>query len=331
MIVDESLPTPTIESIDPASVFVDGDVTLQVLRLDRIHPLASGNKVYKLQGWLQEARRLNARTLISVGGAHSNHLHAMALVARASGFASAAVVRYQADLPLTPTLRAAQAAGMQLHFVSGDRYRDRHTASFPAPWLAQYPDPLWIPEGGHGMPALWGTQNLMHTLNTEPDSPDVIAVAAGSGTFAAGLLTACKPGQQVAMFAMARDPNLPAAIADLARQARPSDSHADALQFFAAVDGRFGYFDAALLAFTKDWYERTGILPDPVYTARLFRRALMHIRDGGWQGKRVLLVHSGGLQGWDGMATKVDSLGGQCDRAWLRQALQAEAQVTASA
>ena len=322
MIVDESALSPTIESIDATLVSSDAGVELQVLRLDRVHPLASGNKLYKLHGWLQKARREDATTLISVGGAHSNHLLALALVAQECGFASAAVVRYQPRAALTPTLQHAASAGMQLHFVDGETYRRRSEPEFAASWVSRYRKAIWIPEGGSGTPGLLGAAQLMRALNSRPFQPDVLAVAAGSGGFAAGLLAAGEAHQVVAAFAMARDPSLAAAVEALASGHRCSGAHLD---FFEATDGRFGHFDASLLEFAMRWHQQTGILLDPVYTVRLFRRALAHMAAGGWQGRRVLLVHSGGLQGWAGRWPDVHKFGGEEAKNWLRQALQQEA------
>ncbi|MDO6461369.1 pyridoxal-phosphate dependent enzyme [Granulosicoccaceae sp. 1_MG-2023] len=320
MIVDESILQPDIENIDIPGLS-DCGVTLQVMRLDRVHPLAGGNKIYKLHGWLQKARRSGRTCLLSIGGAHSNHLHALALSAARAGLRSAALVRFDANQPLTPTLQQLSDTGMRLEFIDAQTFRRRYETHFAAPWLARYERALWIPEGGSGPPGLTGPKALMQALNRHGRAADVLAVAAGSGGFAAGLLQGCENGQEIAAFAMPRDPQLESRIRTLA------GGGGGKLRFFPAEDGRFGYFDAGLLQFAQRWHSQTGVLPDPVYTTRLFRRAIEHIRAGGWQGKRVCLVHSGGLQGWAGMSGKLSALGGQSALDWLHAAMAAEAAV----
>ena len=92
-------------------------LSVDILRLDKIHPLVSGNKWYKLKYNVERACELGYQRLLSCGGPHSNHLHALASVGKALGFSTLAFVRGYAHLPLTETLRDCQKMGMEMIFV----------------------------------------------------------------------------------------------------------------------------------------------------------------------------------------------------------------------
>ena len=58
------------------------DIRLFVKRLDKIHPFISGNKWFKLKYNLIEAKKLGHDTLLTFGGAYSNHIAATAFLAK---------------------------------------------------------------------------------------------------------------------------------------------------------------------------------------------------------------------------------------------------------
>jgi len=164
-----------------------------VLRLDLIDPLISGNKWFKLAHHLAAASDAGAQGVISLGGGHSNHLHALAAAGKRFGFATVGLLRGH---PVqTPTIEDVQAFGMQLHWLGYGGYRARHEAGFWRPWLEQYPDFYPIPEGGGGVPGALGCAGLPSMVRDQLSQmgwDDYYGwwLAAGTGTTLAGLVLA---------------------------------------------------------------------------------------------------------------------------------------------
>jgi 1-aminocyclopropane-1-carboxylate deaminase len=168
-------------------------IDVAVLRLDQTDPLISGNKWFKLIEHLKAADCAGAAGIISLGGAHSNHLHALAAAGKRFGFSTVGLVRgHPQD---TPTVHDLQRFGMQLHWLGYGGYRARHEAGFWTPWRARYPHLHPVPEGGGGLPGATGCR-LLKTLVDEqlpalgwPDY-DAWWLACGTGTTLAGLALA---------------------------------------------------------------------------------------------------------------------------------------------
>lgn len=131
------------------SWLAEAGIEAAVLRLDLIDPLISGNKSFKLQHHLLAAQAAGCRGLISLGGAHSNHLHALAAAGERLGLRTVGLLRGHAQV--TPTVIDLQRWGMELHWLGYEGYRQRHREDFWAPWQARYPDLLPVPEGGGGL------------------------------------------------------------------------------------------------------------------------------------------------------------------------------------
>jgi 1-aminocyclopropane-1-carboxylate deaminase/D-cysteine desulfhydrase-like pyridoxal-dependent ACC family enzyme len=113
--------TPVQEFYHPA--LEKAGVRLMVKREDQNHPFISGNKWWKLKYNLEEARRLDKKTLLTFGGAYSNHIYAVAAAAEECNFKSIGIIRGEEVVPLNPTLRFATRHGMRLHYISREDYR----------------------------------------------------------------------------------------------------------------------------------------------------------------------------------------------------------------
>ncbi|NQD95699.1 1-aminocyclopropane-1-carboxylate deaminase, partial [Pseudomonas sp. CrR25] len=166
-------------------------IELAVLRLDLIDPLVSGNKWFKLAPYLQAASAAGAAGLISLGGAHSNHLHALAAAGRRFGFATVGLLRGTAQD--TPTVRDLQAFGMQLHWLGYGGYRARHSPGFWTDWGERYPGLQPVPEGAGGLLGAQGCIELVAQARAQLSAlgwADYHGwwLAAGTGTTLAGLV-----------------------------------------------------------------------------------------------------------------------------------------------
>ncbi|WDY56497.1 1-aminocyclopropane-1-carboxylate deaminase/D-cysteine desulfhydrase [Pseudomonas sp. PSKL.D1] len=265
-----------------------------ILRLDLIDPLISGNKWFKLRHHLDQAHAAGALGLISLGGNHSNHLHALAAAGKRFGFRTAGLLRgHPQD---TPTVRDLQALGMELHWLGYGAYRSRHEPGFWAPWQARYPGWHCIPEGGGGLAGAKGCALIVEQAQAQLPTlgwPDFDAwwLAAGTGTTLAGLVLA-EAGRRAVHGALAvpMDHGVPQAVAELAG--------AHGYQLHDACRGGFAKLDDELLAFIDTTEQQTGVPLEALYTGK----ALMALRDQVQAGlfvpgTRLVFVHTGGLQG----------------------------------
>jgi 1-aminocyclopropane-1-carboxylate deaminase len=279
---------PVIQSLQ-LDMLEENKVEAGVLRLDLIHPEISGNKWYKLKEYLKEAGQLGNKTIVTFGGAFSNHILATAAACREEGFGAAGIIRREQPKVLSPTLLKSGELGMDLFFVSGEAYKSK---SIPDAVFEKYPDAYIIDEGGYGSPGMIGAKSILE--GTEPERYTHIMAAVGTGTTLAGL-TEAATGQQVVGVSVLKN-NLA-----LAEQVSYLLSPGNKNRFQLLHDYHFGgyaKYTGELVRFMNHWYQQTGIPSDFVYTGKLFY-AFHHLCGQRFfaPGSRVLVVHSGGLQG----------------------------------
>ncbi|CRM28357.1 MULTISPECIES: 1-aminocyclopropane-1-carboxylate deaminase/D-cysteine desulfhydrase [Pseudomonas] len=279
--------------LEPLALDWLNGVELAVLRLDRIDPLISGNKWFKLTEHLAQAHQAGASGVISLGGAYSNHLHALAAAGKRFGFATVGLLRGHAHH--TPTVEDLQAFGMHLHWLGFGGYRARHEPGFWAPWRERYPHLYPVPEGGGGLAGATGCRVLVEQARAQLShlgwaDYDAWWLAAGTGTTLAGLVLA-EAGAHLVYGAMAV----------------PHD-HGVAQNVSALVQGGYQLLDASRGGFAKvdpllrDFIETTeqacGVPLEPLYTGKALL-ALKHQVEAGHvaPGTRLIFVHTGGLQG----------------------------------
>ncbi|KTT03994.1 1-aminocyclopropane-1-carboxylate deaminase [Pseudomonas oryzihabitans] len=281
---------------------------LAVLRLDQRPPGLNGNKGYKLQPWRERLRRGEGRGLISLGGAHSNHLHALAVAGREEGFATVGLLR--GEPCATPTVQDLQDCGMTLHWLGYGGYRRRHDADFWLPWQARYPDLLPIPEGGCDGLAAQACGGIVAELQqglAALDWPDCqqLWLAAGTGTTLAGVIQAADPAWQV-VGGLAVPPGH--GVETTLQTLLPRDTSRN-WRLVDASRGGFGRIDADLARAMADFADQTGITLDPLYTGKLWLALRDEIERGTVAaGSRLVLIHSGGLQGRRALAAQLSAL-----------------------
>ncbi|KPW95071.1 MULTISPECIES: 1-aminocyclopropane-1-carboxylate deaminase/D-cysteine desulfhydrase [Pseudomonas syringae group] len=285
----------------------DAGVEVAILRLDLIDSLISGNKWFKLSEHLTQAVEAGAEGLISLGGAHSNHLHALAAAGRRFGFPTVGLLRGHAQQ--TPTVLDLQAFGMQLHWLGYAGYRARHTADFWLPWQAQYPELYPIAEGGGGLAGALGCARLREMVDSQLghlgwDDYHGWWLAVGTGTTLAGLLLA-EAGAHPVYGAMAvpDDHGVAQNIVAVLKEAAGSQVNASpnlpaACVLLEASRGGFARTDAALLDFIASSEAHSGVPLEPLYTGKALLALHDEVLAGRFKsGSRLVLVHTGGLQG----------------------------------
>ncbi|KWT06735.1 1-aminocyclopropane-1-carboxylate deaminase/D-cysteine desulfhydrase [Pseudomonas amygdali] len=285
----------------------DAGVEVAILRLDLIDSLISGNKWFKLSEHLTQAVEAGAEGLISLGGAHSNHLHALAAAGRRFGFPTVGLLRGHAQQ--TPTVLDLQAFGMQLHWLGYAGYRARHAADFWLPWQAQYPELYPIAEGGGGLAGALGCARLREMVDSQLghlgwDDYHGWWLAVGTGTTLAGLLLA-EAGAHPVYGAMAvpDDHGVAQNIVAVLKEAAGSQVNASpnlpaACVLLEASRRGFARTDAALLDFIASSEAHSGVPLEPLYTGKALLALHDEVLAGRFKsGSRLVLVHTGGLQG----------------------------------
>ncbi|MGZ8157463.1 MAG: 1-aminocyclopropane-1-carboxylate deaminase/D-cysteine desulfhydrase [Methylobacter sp.] len=266
-------------------------IELWMKRDDLLHPVISGNKWRKLKYILDHALSLGADTLISMGGAYSNHLHALAYVGMVLGLKTIGLVRGEQPETLTPALRDMKAWGMELKFVSRSDYRAlrQYKGWHDLPGLK--PRQYWLPEGGAQVMALKGVAELVADIEMPYNT---LCVPCGTGTTLAGIVDAAPEQSSILGFAALKNAGfLTAEVAVMLSQPRNN--------WQINLDYHFGGFakiNAGLSEFIEDFELKTTIPLEPVYTGKMMYAIYELIKKHYFRpGERIIAVHTGGLQG----------------------------------
>lgn len=286
----------TVKSIfQPVSIKeIEGfGVEIAMLREDLIHPQVSGNKFRKLKYNLMEARKQGFDTLLTFGGAYSNHIAATAAAGRLMDFKTIGVIRgeeLENKIDENPTLRFSRDCGMQFLFVNRSGYRTKDTEIFLEMLRSKYGVFYLIPEGGTNHLAVKGCEEILHEA-CEPF--DVIAVPVGTGGTVAGLVNGSSGHQKVLGFPALKGGFLYEDIRKFADASKTNWRLETDYHF-----GGYAGFDESLITFINSFKLQTSVPLDPVYTGKMmFGLTDMIQKNKIERGARVLAVHTGGLQG----------------------------------
>jgi len=264
---------------------------LWLKRDDLLHPIISGNKWRKLKYTLDHALSIGADTLISMGGAYSNHLHALAYVGKLLGIKTIGYVRGEPGDELTPTLRDVQSWGMELRFVSRTDYRALRHYRQHQDLPGILPNQYWLPEGGAQTLVLQGLAEMVTEIET---AYDVICTPCGTGATLAGIIAAVPEDKQVLGFAALKNADF--LFKDVENLLTGSNKHWDIN--LAYHFGGFANVNPELLSFIDGLSLNTKIPFEPVYTGKMMYGLFDLIRKHYFQpGQRIIAVHTGGLQG----------------------------------
>ncbi|GAA4647961.1 pyridoxal-phosphate dependent enzyme [Kistimonas scapharcae] len=276
-------------------------IHLDVLRLDLVHPLVSGNKWYKLKYNLDDCHKRGFQTVISFGGAWSNHLHALAAACQVVGVESVGVIRGQKPDVLSPSLKDMQAMGMRLHFVTREAYRRRYDTEFHGELIVALgcdsAVTRIIPEGGSNASAMQGCAEILSLHSIQPVDYDRIATACGTGATLAGLILGAEgKGRFLGVPVLKGGDFL---VQDIRK--RLMDFGCDYQNWQLRTEfhcGGYARQTDELQQFIRRFYEDTGVPLDRVYTGKLFFALEQLVENGDiLPDSRILAIHTGGLQG----------------------------------
>jgi 1-aminocyclopropane-1-carboxylate deaminase len=274
-------------------------IAVTIKRDDLIHPIVSGNKFRKLKYNLLQAKKENKKSLLTFGGAFSNHIAAVAFAAQEQGFQSIGIIRgdeLSNKIASNPTLQFAQQCGMQFEFVSRESYRSKHEENFISDLKSRFGDFYLVPEGGTNELAVKGCQEI---LTAEDAKFNYVCCAVGTGGTISGIINSSLPHQKVLGF--------PALKGDFLQ---------DEIRIFVENEnwelvndyhfGGYGKINQDLIAFINQFYSDTKIPLDPVYTGKMVYGIFDLIQKNYFPAhSNILLIHTGGLQGIYGMNEKL--------------------------
>jgi 1-aminocyclopropane-1-carboxylate deaminase len=280
------------------------NIQVLIKREDLNHPFVSGNKWWKLKYNLEAAASSGNNTLLTFGGAFSNHIHATAAAAHEVGFKSIGIIRGEKATPLSPTLEFAARHGMHLHFVSREEYKRKTEADFVRHLQNKFGKFYLIPEGGSNHAGIRGCFEFAEThLNAL--SFDYLISAVGTGATMAGLISAFKGSKNVIGVPVLKDAGF-----------LKTDIEKFVYEFSGTVYGNWtlltsyhhgGYAKTTgeLIKFIVMMQAQHNLLLDPVYTGKLVWAVVRESELGTFpKGSTVLVLHTGGLQGAENIMSR---------------------------
>lgn len=275
------------------------EVELFIKREDRIHSFISGNKYRKLKYNLQEAKKLGYGTLLTFGGAFSNHIAAVAAAGNEFGHKTVGVIRGDElanKVNENPTLQFAQSQGMQFKFVSRTDYRSKEENSFIKSLENEFGNFYLVPEGGTNELAVKGCEEI---LKDEDKMFNYICCAVGTGGTISGLINASKLYQEILGFPALKGDFLSVNISKFVSKKN----------WQLITDYHFGGYakvNKELIDFINQFKNSYNIPLDPVYTGKLMFGVIKMIEANYFKkNSKILVIHTGGLQGITGMNKKL--------------------------
>jgi len=280
--------TPLVEIHDPA--FAEAGIRVMLKREDLNHPYVSGNKWWKLKYNLEKVFQHPSKTLLTFGGAYSNHLYAAAAACHELGFRSIGVVRGEEHPLLNDTLQFAKDRGMQLHYVSRESYRHKTEADFIETLEKEFSSFVLVPEGGSNEEAVQGASEFAASLDP---SFDYLCCPVGTGGTLAGLIRGYPPTKTVLGFSALKGAY---GMAEEIQRWCPSKTNWQLITDYHF--GGYAKFTPDLLQFIVQFKEDHGVPLEPIYTGKMMSGIFDLIKQGFFKrGSTLLAIHTGGLQG----------------------------------
>lgn len=274
-------------------------ITLYIKREDIIHPVISGNKFRKLKYNLLKAKSEAQSCVLTFGGAFSNHIAAVAAAAKENGMQSIGIIRgeeLQYKIFENPTLQFAADCGMHLEFVNRQEYRKKDSLEFVTALQERFGRFYMLPEGGTNDFAIVGCGEI---LAAEDSLFDYICCAVGTGGTVSGIINSSSKHQQILAFPALKGEFIESDIHKFATK--------DNWQVISGYEfGGYGKINTELIDFINEFYKNYAIPLDPIYTGKMLFGVMDLIAKGFFPaGSKILVIHTGGLQGIKGMNIKL--------------------------
>ncbi|MFC5625525.1 1-aminocyclopropane-1-carboxylate deaminase/D-cysteine desulfhydrase [Algoriphagus winogradskyi] len=297
MLLPKTIPTQVITH----SLLEEKGIELAIKRLDLIHSEISGNKFFKLKYNLEQSKKEGKNTILTFGGAFSNHIYASSQAAKIEGLESIGMIRGERTEPLNPTLLHAEKLGMKLYFIDRIAYRNKAKTDFLTDLKERFGDFYLIPEGGTNELAIKGTQEI---LDLEDQLYSHICSSIGTGGTFAGLYASLGSNQKLLGFSSLKGEFIHQEITGLIEKHKLLSKGTYKI-FTNYHFGGYAKHKSELIEFIWWFYENFGLVLDPIYTGKMAFGIWDLIKKDYFPiGSKILLVHSGGLQGNSGFTAR---------------------------
>lgn len=289
----DSIP-PLLQPINDAFITNSG-VNLFVLRTDLMHSTIGGNKLFKLKYNLEEAKKQNAKTILTFGGAFSNHIAATAAAGKEVGFKTIGIIRGEEHKGLNDTLKFAKDNGMQLQFISRELYRKKNSREFIDSLNQQFKNFYLIPEGGSNELGIIGCKEIVQHINIDFDQ---VCCACGTGATMAGITLSLKNNQKAIGFHILKAEGY---MKQEVEKWLTYFNHPFHNNWHIEEDYHFGGYakiNSELINFIDRFEKNNNIPLDNIYTGKMMFGIYDLIQKGFFEkGKTIIAIHTGGLQG----------------------------------
>lgn len=273
---------------------------LFILREDLIHHEISGNKWRKLKYNIVQAKKEGYSTLLTFGGAYSNHIAATAAAGREFGIKTIGVIRGEETLPLNSTLLLAQKNGMTFKYITREQYREnnKYEADFIKELKNEFGNFYLVPEGGSNAFAVKGCSEILNNVKIDFD---VVCSACGTGGTLSGLIVSTN--KKVLGFpALKSGDFLKNDISSLiGKYYQQYNIKAEKNNWDLICNYHFGGYAKVkpeLIEFVKQFYKKHQIPLDLIYTGKMLYAIFdMLYNSSELNGKTIVVIHTGGLQG----------------------------------
>ncbi len=276
--------SPIQQIHDP--IWDDQQIELYIKREDLIHPIVNGNKYRKLKYNLAT----NPNSIITFGGAFSNHIHATASAGKLYNIPTVGIIRGELD-ENNPTLVYARSCGMDLRFVDRSAYKLKENSEAAIAIINEFTDPLILPEGGNNLLARKGTAEVATEINAQIPNVNYIALSAGTGGTASGILSRKNKHHKLLVFSALKGDFLRDEIIVMTGLSN----------FELQTDYHFGGYARTkpeLIAFINQFYKKHQIILDPIYNGKGLYGIVDLIRQEKIsKGSKIVWVLTGGQQG----------------------------------
>jgi 1-aminocyclopropane-1-carboxylate deaminase/D-cysteine desulfhydrase-like pyridoxal-dependent ACC family enzyme len=275
-------------------LFTEKQVTVSILRLDKLHSIISGNKLFKLHYFLDAAVKSSHKTIITFGGAYSNHLAATAHACNLLKLKSIGIVRGEKTSQLSHTLKQCMQDGMKLKFISREQYAQKEQTAFSGELKTEFGECIIIPEGGYHPLGALGASHIIDLIKNKDYTH--ICTALGTATTLAGILMAATPTQKVIGFSVLK--GITYNKNNIKQLTETKYEFENMLILDNYHFGGYAKKTEALINFMNDCWLQYKLPLDFVYTAKMLYGVTDSIKKGLFEkGSKILCIHTGGLQG----------------------------------
>lgn len=264
------------------------NIQLDLLRLDLIHPEISGNKWFKLKNNIEFALENNIKSIVSFGGAYSNHLHALAYAGKLFNIKTIGIIR--GENVDNQTLNDCKNWGMELHFVSREMYKNKYETNFLETIQQEFPTSYIIAEGGNNELGQKGCEEILSS--SQKEKYDMFCCSIGTGATFTGIVNSLQDKKNALGFCAIKNGEY------LENEIQQQTIFTNYSLHYDYYFGGFAKINPILISFMKDFKETQNIELDRIYTSKMMFGIFDLIEKNSIQNNtKILAIHTGGLQG----------------------------------